>query len=81
MPIYEYKCEDCSATFEELLLTRSAEYEVVCKSCGSGNVTKLMSGAAVHSAGGSDMPDCAAMCDRPASSCCGGACGGHHGGF
>jgi len=41
MPLYEYQCERCNATFEVLL--RGAEQRVKCEKCGSRRVKKLLS--------------------------------------
>lgn len=49
MPIYEYHCEACGADFEELILSRSAQDDVKCKSCGSAQIVKLLSSSAVRS--------------------------------
>lgn len=74
MPVFEYKCEDCGAEFEELLLSRAEQFSVTCKSCASGNVTKLLSGAAVlHSQKGGCT---SGACDWDGESCSAGECGG-----
>ena len=43
MPIFEFTCEDCGETFEELLRNASKTEEVVCPTCQSQRVTKLIS--------------------------------------
>lgn len=40
MPIYEYKCEKCDATFEKL---QKGKGKVVCPSCGAAKTKKLFS--------------------------------------
>ena len=51
MPIYEYRCPDCSHEFEEI--QKMSEDPVrLCPSCGKENVTKLLSAAAFHLKGG-----------------------------
>jgi putative FmdB family regulatory protein len=40
VPIYEYRCLDCHAAFEQLLGTGSV---VTCPSCGSSSLDKLFS--------------------------------------
>ncbi|WP_300463986.1 zinc ribbon domain-containing protein [Desulfobacula sp.] len=45
MPLYEYKCKDCNASNELLIIGRHDT--PVCKSCGSTNMTKQVS---AHSA-------------------------------
>ncbi len=42
MPIFEYRCKECGATFEKLILG-SLTTEVKCPECNSNNVTKLLS--------------------------------------
>ncbi|ACN17279.1 conserved hypothetical protein [Desulforapulum autotrophicum HRM2] len=44
MPIYEYRCERCNATFEKLIF-KGEENRVKCPECGSKAVKKLMSAA------------------------------------
>ena len=51
MPIYEYRCPDCSLEFEEIQ-KMSDDPVKVCPSCGKENVTKLLSAAAFHLKGG-----------------------------
>jgi len=41
MPIFEYRCRDCGTKFEWIL--NSATAEVLCKSCDSPRVDKLLS--------------------------------------
>lgn len=45
MPLFEYKCEDCGTAFEKIVPTSSTA--VVCKSCSSPKVEKLLSTFAV----------------------------------
>jgi putative FmdB family regulatory protein len=52
MPLYEYACLECSAQFEKLLLSRDTR--VVCPSCQSTCVEKLMSVFGFRSRGGSE---------------------------
>lgn len=51
MPIYEYRCPDCSHEFEEIQ-KMSADPVTLCPTCGKENVTKLLSAAAFHLKGG-----------------------------
>jgi putative FmdB family regulatory protein len=46
MPVYEYRCCDCRATFEVLVRTASL---VTCPHCGSSSVDKLFSAPTVLS--------------------------------
>lgn len=50
MPIFEYRCNDCSAKFEELV-SRSDD-KVSCPECGSENTSKLLSMFAASASGG-----------------------------
>ena len=43
MPIYEFQCRDCKAVFEKLVTSPTATTEVVCRQCGSANVSKILS--------------------------------------
>jgi putative FmdB family regulatory protein len=40
MPLYEYRCRACDATFEMLVRTGS---RVACPQCGSSSISKLLS--------------------------------------
>lgn len=56
MPIFDYKCEDCGATFEELV--PSSDSKVACPKCESDKTRKLVSGFATGSGGSSPAPSC-----------------------
>ncbi len=43
MPIYEFVCKDCRATFESLCFSQRDLQEVRCPRCGSKKVSKLLS--------------------------------------
>ena len=43
MPLYEFICEECGETFEELVLGASKTSDVICPACTSELVRKLMS--------------------------------------
>lgn len=47
MPIYEYRCRACDASFE--LLLRSPSDDVACSSCGGTDVARQISRTAVSS--------------------------------
>lgn len=53
MPIYEFQCNDCGQPFEELVFSASAVESVVCPSCESTKVEKMISTFATKVAGGS----------------------------
>jgi len=46
MPIYEYRCEQCGAQFEELTSSVNAAH-VCCRQCAGRRVTRLLSAFAV----------------------------------
>ncbi|MBI5494733.1 MAG: zinc ribbon domain-containing protein [Deltaproteobacteria bacterium] len=56
MPIYEYACQACGHTFEELIRRKSDEEDLKCGGCGATAITRLMSASAVlgGGCGGSD---------------------------
>lgn len=43
MPIYEFRCNQCNTTFEELCLTQRDTEEVMCPECNNKKVNRLMS--------------------------------------
>lgn len=52
MPIYEYRCSKCGAEFERVFSThlKMTEAKVVCATCGSKRVKRLVSAPRVRSA-------------------------------
>lgn len=60
MPIYEYRCRNCSATFEVLVRN---EGDAVCPECGSTALDKLLSAAVVLS-GRTNRPPGRTCCCR-----------------
>ena len=51
MPIYEYRCLECGATFEKIVALNT--HSMDCEKCNSPSVEKLFSAFAVQ-AGGSE---------------------------
>lgn len=74
MPLFEFRCADCSAEFEELVLGQALE--VVCPKCRSTRTEKLLS-ACRHKCAGSGPNYSAAT---PGSYAGGGGCSGCSGG-
>jgi putative FmdB family regulatory protein len=76
MPIYEYRCRECSKVFE-LLIRASAEESddsgPHCPQCGSGTPKRLFSLFASRS----DGPVKVASGGGGGGGCCGGGCGCH----
>jgi putative FmdB family regulatory protein len=74
MPIFEYECKDCSASFE--LLVRS-DSRIACPSCESDRVVKKLSLFAAHTKRAETaLPPChtgGEGCNL--GKCCSGFCG------
>ncbi len=49
MPLYEYQCRSCNATFEKIVYNR--ETQIVCRECGAPDVVQLLSTFAVGGSG------------------------------
>jgi putative FmdB family regulatory protein len=77
MPIYEYRCDDCGADFEELVRGEGALATAVkCSACGSSRIERLISGFAVS--GGEAPGSRPAPLRQPGGrGPCGPACGCH----
>jgi putative FmdB family regulatory protein len=43
MPIYEYRCEDCSTVSSVFVRSASSTVEPTCESCGSTSMRRVMS--------------------------------------
>lgn len=50
MPIYEYTCPKCGATFDELVRSAREERAVACPKCGERRVARRLSTFAAHAA-------------------------------
>lgn len=63
MPLFEFRCTSCGATFEQLVRTSQNQSVIVCPTCKSSETQKLLSGFAVKHGNGSAMStgtvDCA----------------------
>ncbi|HOV79756.1 MAG TPA: zinc ribbon domain-containing protein [Bacillota bacterium] len=82
MPIFEYKCNDCSKVFEVLQLP-GQDNEPECANCGSRNLKKLISAPFLPSSvgkpagddsrcsGKSETEECPAADRCTPGSCCG----------
>jgi putative FmdB family regulatory protein len=62
VPLYEYLCRNCHTQFEKLVF--NSQSEVVCKNCGSPDITQLLSTFAVGSGSGRSVPQ-----EGPCSTC------------
>jgi len=72
MPIYEFKCGDCSHEFERLVFKR--DEEVSCPKCNGQKVSKLMSQCAFKTDSGFTPASGSSGC----SSCSASSCAGCH---
>jgi putative FmdB family regulatory protein len=81
MPIYEYRCAECAASFEALV--RSARDDAECPHCHGRKLSREMSTFAARSANGDGAAAASAAISanglggRPSGGCCGGGCGCH----
>lgn len=48
MPIYEYRCNNCSKEFSQLFLNPKEIDQARCRFCNSKNIRKLLSSFSVH---------------------------------
>jgi putative FmdB family regulatory protein len=62
MPLFEFDCSECGATFEKLVRSADAVPEVVCPACGSRKVSEKISAFASISKGGSSLPSGGPSC-------------------
>ncbi|MBX2991056.1 MAG: zinc ribbon domain-containing protein [Bacteroidetes bacterium] len=77
MPIYDYRCKECSTTYDVFHKVREIEEDVVCPACGSTGHIRLLSAPNVStgsSTGGFNYSD-APSCETPGGCCGGGSCG------
>jgi putative FmdB family regulatory protein len=52
MPMYEFECQGCRSRFEELVRNAAALADLRCPACGSDEVERQVSAAAVGGGGG-----------------------------
>lgn len=48
MPIYEYECRSCGVQFQQIIMNRGQEEELVCPACGNRELKKLISRVSYH---------------------------------
>jgi putative FmdB family regulatory protein len=58
MPIYEYACDACGRTFEELIIRKADEAGVTCPGCRGRKVSRLLSRTAATPIGGRSASPC-----------------------
>jgi putative FmdB family regulatory protein len=76
MPIFEYRCPDCTQVFDKLVSFSEAGREVHCPTCGTQASKLLSTFAAIGVAGGSSSEMSAATMGGGGGCCGGGCCGG-----
>ncbi len=71
MPIFEYRCTNCGAQFEELQLSRE-DRPSACRQCGAGDLERLLSAFAVQSeaAASAAEPGPCGACGAPQRGMC-----------
>lgn len=62
MPIYEFTCEQCGATFDELLSLSKARSKVSCPSCGSSQTKRNLTGFGFSSPSGPESNPSGGSC-------------------
>ena len=73
MPLFVYRCEDCS--HQQEVLVREENQEIICEKCGSKNLKKMLTTFNVGKTSSSDFSSCAdGSCSIP-STCTTGSCG------
>ena len=73
MPVYEYRCPDCTHLFEKLVSFSAAARDVTCPTCGAQASKLLSTFAAIGVASGSAA---GATAGSAGGGCCGGGCCG-----
>jgi putative FmdB family regulatory protein len=78
VPLYEYRCNDCSSTFVMLRPFADRELSAVCPGCESRTTMPLISRVSALSGvrpdGTAGLPAMRASA-APSGGCCGGGCG------
>lgn len=72
MPIYDYRCADCGAKFEQLV---RGDQQAACPGCSGGKLERLLSLPA-RPASTAKQPDYSRL-GPPSGGCCGGGCQSH----
>jgi len=67
MPLFEFTCEQCSTTFEELVVSAQSTSKLACPACGSATIHKRVSTFASRVGQASRTAD-------PTPSCASGSC-------
>ena len=77
MPLYEYYCADCRATFEKLTPYAKADEQATCRQCQGSRVRRMVSVFAAHRGGDGEFNDGYHFSESSAGGgcACGGSCG------
>ena len=78
MPVFEYRCQECSEKFEVLHKSTVISEEITCPRCQSTKNKKLFSSFSPKSHGHSDFGGCSdGSCENslPGGGCSSGMCG------
>lgn len=62
MPIYEYRCEECGATFERIVFASDSETSVECPECGKTRAKRLLSAFSCGSGEGGTLNSLSSGC-------------------
>ena len=73
MPVYDYRCKECGATYDVYHKVRETTDDVTCPSCNSKAHVRLMSAVSVGTTERGSRNETASSCAT--GSCCGGSCG------
>ena len=76
MPMYEYRCPDCTDLFEKLVPFAEDGRSVACPTCGTQARKLLSTFAQIGVAGGSSASAPAVPMGGGGGGCCGGGCCG-----
>jgi putative FmdB family regulatory protein len=75
MPVYDYRCIDCSTIYDVYHKGKEIVDDIVCPSCASTKYKKLISVPAVPLGNHTHANECSADESCESGGCCGGACG------
>jgi len=75
MPMYEFHCDACDTSFDEIVSMSDRDRKVVCPKCGSKKTGRKLSvvavgaGKAAASGGGGHVHSGSCGCGKPMGSC------------
>jgi putative FmdB family regulatory protein len=75
MPLYEYRCNACSETFDLLRPMADRTLQAICPSCESATTMPLISRVAAVVSSAAPSRSAAPAPRASGGGCCGGACG------